>query len=109
MQCEEYESFSTDRHLVQFVGVRSFPSATQLIFETLDGFYLGRLSMYLRVTADLEACPVANLWQKLTGSNEPTADALQDVFAEPLQATVEKLERKNKPALIAITDLHLVE
>ena len=65
--------------------------------------------MYLRVTADLEACPVANLWQKLTGSNEPTANALQDVFAEPLQATVEKLERKNKPALIAITDLHLVE
>lgn len=109
MRCEHDEHLSTDRHLVQFVGVRTSPQATQLVFETLDGFYLGRLNMYLKVSDDIEDCPVAYLWQKLTGSNEPSADALQDVFAQPLQATVEKLKRKNKPDLIAITDLHLVD
>ena len=65
--------------------------------------------MYLMVAANVKDCPVAYLWQKLTGSNEPTAKTLQDVFAKPLQATVERLKRKNKPDLIAITDLHLVD
>ena len=109
MRYEHEEHLSTDRHLVQFVGVRTSPQATQLVFETLDGFYLGRLNMYLMVAADVKDCPIAHLWQKLTGSNEPTAKTLQDVFAKPLQATVERLKRKNKPDLIAITDLHLVD
>lgn len=99
------------RHLVKLTGIRygKRPFTQQLIFETLDGFYIGRLFMDLEIAVDEEECPTTKLWQKLTGKPNPSLDALEEVFAQPLVAIVEKLKKENGPDHITITDISLVD
>ena len=97
---------SDDLHLVHFTEFSRIPLGLKLNFECMEGFYQGKLSMYL-----LDASkPWEWLFPKLTGLKHPTAEQLYTVLFNPVLAKVEKIKRKNhKPDLITITDLQLID
>jgi len=103
--------YNDQRHLVKLTGIRAGrkPFSQQLEFESIDGYFKGRLFMDLMVAGEEEQCPTAMLWQKLTTKCSPSVDELERVFSHPLVATVEEIKRSNGCALITITDLSLVD
>lgn len=106
MQLEAIELSPNDLHLVHFRQVSRIPLGMKLEFECSEGFYRGKLNMYLLDSS----LPWQNLLPKLTGREHPTVNEFFMALYNPLLAKVERIERKgNKPDLIAITDLYLID
>lgn len=106
MGTNQLESNPNDLHLVHFRQVFRIPLGMKLEFESVEGYYLGKLSMYLLDASE----PWLNLLPKLTGRKHPTPDEFLMALHKPLLAKVERIKRKaNKPDLIAITDLYLID
>ena len=106
MEINKSESNPNDLHLVHFREVSRIPLGMKLEFESVEGYYLGKLSMYLLDASE----PWLNLLPKLTGRKHPTLDEFYRALHNPLLAKVERIKRKaNKPDLIAITDLYLID
>lgn len=99
------------RHLVKLTGIRAGrrPFSQQLEFESIDGYFKGRLFMNLMVAADEKQCPTALLWEKLTTKCSPSLDDLGNVFSHPLVATVEEITQPRGYTLVTITDLSLMD
>lgn len=106
MQIESIEPSPNDLHLVHFRQFSRIPLGIKLEFECPEGFYKGRLNMYLLDSS----LPWQNLLPKLTGRKHPTENEVYMALYNPLLAKVERIKRKgNKPDLIAITDLSLID
>lgn len=95
-----------DLHLVHFRKFKRIPLGVKLEFECAEGFYLGKLAMYL-----LDASkPWESFFPKLTGFKHPTVEQINNALFNPLLAKVEKIKRRhNKPDLIAITNLQFID
>lgn len=106
MNLETIESSPDNLHLVHFRQVSRIPLGMKLEFECSEGFYKGKLNMYLLDSSQ----PWQNLLPKLTGRKHPTVNEFYMALYNPLLAKVERIKRKgNKPDLIAITDLYLID
>lgn len=106
MQIETVKQNPSDLHLVHFRQVSRIPLGMKLEFECSEGFYKGKLNMYLLDSSQ----PWQNLLPKLTGRKHPTVNEFYMALYNPLLAKVERIKRKgNKPDLIAITDLYLID
>jgi hypothetical protein len=104
-----YEPKETDKQLVKFYTAHEGKDCLILRFQSLWGWYQGQLNCFVKDDPDPRDCP-NGFWFELCGNNNPSPEEIHEILADPILATVEKLDQgEGRPLLICITKLHPIK